>query len=469
MLRLLPLTLLLASPLLAQSPPDAIKIPFDRLTLPNGLEVLLAPNHSTPRVAVDVWYHVGSKNETVGRTGFAHMFEHVMFTGSLHVPYGLHDRLTQGVGGDNNGSTNNDRTNYYENVPSNYLETALWMEADRMGFLLDKLDSAKFAAQRDIVQNERRQGVDNQPYGRAGEILTTAMYPPTHPYSWPVVGYLADLQRASVEDVRQFFRLYYAPSNATLAIVGDFEPAQAKAWVRRYFAELPRGRGIRRPALARVTLPAERRLLYEDRVQVPRLYIRWPTVSVNNDDNLALEYLAQVLSASRTARLTKALVYDRQSAAQVQAYHYAREGAGEFAVTITPRPTHTLAELEATTDSVLERVKREGPTAEEMAKANAGIEFDFVSELESSLGKAEILNEGLVFHRDPAYFKTQYTKLRAVTAADVKRVANRYLTPGRVVLSIVPLGKPELASRSDASVRVTVGADGGHYVMGTKP
>src|SRR6478672_8586039 len=176
---------------------DAIRIPFERMTLPNGLQVLLAPDHSTPRVTVDVWYHVGSKNEVPGRTGFAHMFEHVMFTGSAHVPYGLHDRLTEGVGGSNNGSTTNDRTNYYEIVPSNYLESALWLEADRMGFLLDKLDEAKFKAQRDIVQNERRQGVDNQPYGRAFEIVTAAMLPASNPYSWPVVGYMSDLKQAT--------------------------------------------------------------------------------------------------------------------------------------------------------------------------------------------------------------------------------------------------------------------------------
>src|SRR2546430_6527190 len=185
----------------------SINIPFERMTLPNGLNVILSPDHAVPQVAVDVWYHVGSKNEVPGRTGFAHMFEHVMFTGSGHVPYGMHDRLTEGVGGNNNGSTTNDRTNYFEIVPSNYLESALWLESDRMGFLLDKLDEAKFKAQRDIVQNERRQGTDNQPYGRAFEILTTSLYPESNPYSWPVVGYIADLQKAAVDDVKEFFRM----------------------------------------------------------------------------------------------------------------------------------------------------------------------------------------------------------------------------------------------------------------------
>ena len=191
-------------------------------------------NRTTPTVAVNVWYHVGSKNETPGRTGFAHLFEHVMFTGSGHVPYGVHDRLTEGVGGSNNGTTSNDRTTYYETMPSNYLESALWLESDRMGFLLDSLDLKKLDAQRDIVKNERRESIDNQPYGRAFEIMAQATYPASHPYSWDVIGSMAELSAATEEDVKNFFRLYYAPNNAFVAIVGDFDPAQAKAWVQKY-------------------------------------------------------------------------------------------------------------------------------------------------------------------------------------------------------------------------------------------
>ena len=242
----------LAQKAAAPAATGAINIPFEKVTLPNGLVVLLAPDHSVPQVAVNVYYHIGSKNEVVGRTGFAHMFEHVMFTGSGHVPYGMHDRLTNGVGGSNNGSTTNDRTNYYEIVPSNYLETALWLEADRMGFLLDKLDEAKFKAQRDIVQNERRQSVDNQPYGRRYELLDFGIYPEGHPYGWPVVGYMTDLQNATVEDVKTFFRLYYAPANATIAIAGDFEPAQARAMVTKYFGDIKAGAQISRPG---ITMP----------------------------------------------------------------------------------------------------------------------------------------------------------------------------------------------------------------------
>jgi zinc protease len=457
-----------AMPAVAQKAGSAINIPFERMTLPNGLEVILAPDKTVPQVAVNVWYHVGSKNEIAGRTGFAHMFEHVMFTGSGHVPYGMHDRLTEGVGGNNNGSTTNDRTNYYETVPSNYLESALWLESDRMGYLLDKLDDEKFKAQRDIVQNERRQGVDNQPYGRAFELMDFGIYPDGHPYGWPVVGYMTDLQAATVEDVKNFFRTYYAPSNASLAIVGDFDVSEAKALVTKYFGDLKGGAKISRPTITMPTMTAEKRMTFEDRVQIPRLYITWPSVGDDNDDSNALQFLGQIIAGPRTARLTKALVYDRQSAASVGAFNNNNENAGNFVITVTPRPNNSLTSLEATTDSVLARLKAEGPTAEEMAKTQAGLEFAYVSQLQSNLGKADILNSGLVFHGDAAHFKKEYADLKAVTAADVKRVANKYLGAGRVVLSIVPLGKPEQASNADKSVKVTVAPDGGHYILGGK-
>jgi zinc protease len=443
----------------------SINIPFEKVVLPNGLTVILSPDHSVPRVNVDVWYHVGSKNEKPGRTGFAHMFEHVMFTGSLNVPYGAHDRYTQGVGGDNNGSTSNDRTNYYENVPSNYLETALWMEADRMGFLLDKLDEAKFIAQRDIVQNERRQGIDNQPYGRAFEIVTSQMLPESNPYSWPVVGYLAELQKAGVDDVKEFFRLYYAPNNATIAIVGDFDPAKARQWVTKYFTDLKKGAPITRPKVPPTVLPSEKRVTFEDRVQVPRLYLAWPTVGEDSEDDKVLDIVAAILSGPRTTRLPRVMVYGDQSATSVSAFQSTDENNGGFLVQVTPRPGHTLTELEASVDTIIARFRREGPTAEEMTKATAGVEFGFVSALENSLAKAEVLINGAVFHGDAGYYKKQYAAIKAVTAADVKRVANKYLTGGRVVLSVVPQGKPDQASKPEQSKKVTVAADGGHYIV----
>jgi zinc protease len=435
--------------------PATINIPFERYTLSNGLTVILSQDRTTPTVAVNVWYHVGSRNEAPGRTGFAHLFEHVMFTGSGHVPYGLHDKLTEGVGGSNNAVTWNDHTAYYETVPSNYLESALWMEADRMGFLLDTLDLAKLNAQRDVVKNERRESYDNQPYGKAGELLSQATYPASHPYSWEVIGSMEDLSAASEEDVKNFFRLYYTPNNAFLSIVGDFDPVQTKAWITKYFVSIPQGRAISRPKIEPVKLSEEKRLVYEDRVQVPRLYVQWPSVGEKSDDQYALDVLGAILTGPRTARLTKALVYDQQAAANVSAGQSSNEDVGEFLMVITPRPGHSLTDLETTAEAVIEKLKADGPTAEEIQKALAGEELGFVRELESNLNKAMTLSDGAGFHGDPGFFKVQYQKSLAVTAADVKRVANTYLTKGRVILSVVPTGKLDQAAKPNESRKVT--------------
>jgi zinc protease len=454
--RTIPIYVALLVVCLCQAVVAQIKIPYETYKLPNGLTVIMSVDRTTPTVAVNIWYHVGSKNEAPGRTGFAHLFEHVMFTGSGHVPYGLHDKLTEGVGGGNNGSTTNDRTNYYETIPSNYLETALWLESDRMGYLLDTLDIAKLNAQRDVVKNERRQSYDNQPYGRVSEIFSAAMYPKGHPYSWPVIGSMTDLSAASEEDVKAFFRLYYAPNNATLAIVGDFDPAQAKAWVQKYFGDLKKGEPVTRPTVAPAKLEAGKRLVYEDRVQVPRLYIQWPSVGIKNDDDTPLSVMSSILSGSRTARLTKALVYDSQMASNVFAFQNSAEDVGVFQLVVVPRPEHTLTELEAAVDQVIQKFIAEGPTAEELQKAKSGLELNFLRGLESNLGKANQLLDGAVFYGNPGQFSIDYQKTLAVTAADVKRVAAAYLSRPRIVLSVVPKGKKDQASKAAESETVTM-------------
>ena len=440
---------------------NLIRIPYEQYRLSNGLTVVLSEDHTTPTVAVALIYHVGSKNEKFGRTGFAHLFEHVMFTGSGHVPYGMHDRLTEGVGGGNNGATSNDITFYYETVPASYLETALWLESDRMGWLLDALDLTKLNAQRDVVKNERRQRVDNQPYGRVDEIIAAALYPEAHPYSWPVIGSMADLSAASEEDVKEFFRLYYAPNNAVLVIAGDFRQDQAKQWVHRYFGEIPKGKPIQRPKVAPATLSSEKRLVFEDRVQVPRLYVTWPTVGSRNDDQYALDVLGSVLAGSRTARLTNLLVYEKQTATALSASQGTSEDVGQFEIILTPRPGHTLEELERATDEVIARLKREGPTDQEVRKAKAGAELSFLSGLEANLGKAMTLGTGYTFTGNAGHFQTEYRKAQAVTPADVKRVATRYLTHGRIVLSVVPVGKKDQASKAAASTPVGIPASKG--------
>jgi zinc protease len=325
-----------------------------------------------------------------------------------------------------------------------------------MGFLLDTLDTAKLNAQRDVVKNERRQSYDNQPYGRVSEIFSAAMYPKGHPYSWPVIGSMTDLSAASEEDVKAFFRVYYATNNATLAVVGDFDPAQAKAWIQKYFSDLPQGKPVQRPTVPLGKLEASKRLVYEDRVQVPRLYIQWPSVGFKHDDDYALSVMSSILSGPRTARLTKALVYDSQLASQVFAFQNSAEDVGVFQLVVVPRPEHTLTEIEAAVDQVIQKFISEGPTAEELQKAKSGLELGFLRGLESNLGKANQLISGAVFDGDPGHFRTDYQKTLAVTAADVKRVANQYLTRSRIVLSVVPKGKRDQASKAAESEAVSV-------------
>lgn len=433
-----------------------LSIPYQKYALANGLTVVLSEDHTTPTIAVEVIFHVGSKNELVGRTGFAHMFEHVMFTGSGHVPYGMHDRFTEGVGGSNNGQTFYDWTRYWETDPSNYLETTLWLESDRMGFLLDSLDETKFKAQRDIVQNERRQSYDNQPYGRDDEVISLAMLPSSNPYSWPVIGSMADLRAAGVEDVKNFFRLYYAPNNATLVIVGDINIPATKALVAKYFGDLPRGKPITRPAIGSHMLTGEKRLTLEDRVQVPQLTITYPTVGVHSDDLQAIQLMTSVLGGSRTARLTKALVYDKQIATNVRVFNQGAEQSGELQIIATPRPGHTLTELETEIDGILSGLKRDGPTAEELKRVKAGQQAGFINSLQSNLGKAFVLAQDQTFFDDPGHtLRVTYPKTQAVTAAEMKRVANTYLGDKRVVLSTVPVGKTDVASHADKSTVVT--------------
>ena len=433
----------------------APRIPFETYVLPNGLTVLLSVDHSAPVVAVDVEHHVGSKNEEVGRTGFAHLFEHVMFTGSGHVPYGLHDKLTEGVGGSNNGSTNSDKTNFYESVPANYLETELWLEADRLGWLLDALDIGKLNAQRDIVKNERRQSTDNVPYGRVGEILDSHMYPEGHPYHWPVIGSMEDLSAASEADVKSFFKQWYGPDNTVLVIAGDFNPLQAKTWAAKYFGAIPRGPAVKRPVVAPATLSAPQRLVYEDNVSQPQLFVSWPGVGVRSNDRAALNVMGAILSGDRTQWLSQEFVFNRKWASSISIGNGSNEDVGTIDLNVVPTPGADLTKLEAAIDSVIMRFKSDGPTAEQMKKATARIEFASYNRLQSMLGKATTLASGWIYHRDPSWYLTDLRQTMAVSAADVQRVATRYLSVNRIVLSAVPMGKRDMASNPGQSTPVT--------------
>ncbi|OLD63457.1 MAG: hypothetical protein AUI33_12810, partial [Ignavibacteria bacterium 13_1_40CM_2_61_4] len=346
-----------------------INIKFEQYWLKNGLTVILHEDHSAPVTAAVVMYHVGSKNEKVKRTGFAHLFEHVMFKGSEHVGDGDHFKLLQEVGANINGFTTEDGTTYFEVVPSNFLELALYLESDRMGFLLPAVTQSKLDNQREVVKNERRQRVDNVPYGTADEKIAQVLFPETHPYHWPVIGYMEDLNAAALEDVHQFFRTYYAPNNATLVIAGDFNPGEAKEWVEKYFGAIPAGQKFDRPQAVELALPAEQTVTYEDKVQLPRLYITWHSPATNTREDAVMSVIAEILSSGKNSRLYKPLVYERQVAQSANAAQGDMEIAGLFQITVTAKPGRNLTEMKSVVDSVLSELLAHGVTEKEIEKA----------------------------------------------------------------------------------------------------
>ena len=422
------------------------KIKFEKYTLPNGLEVILHEDHSTPIVSVNTWYKVGSGDEKTGRTGFAHLFEHIMFMGSQNVPVGDFDKQLEAAGADNNGSTSEDRTNYYENLPSNALPLALWLDADRMGFLLPTMDQAKLDLQREVVKNERRERVDNVPYGRGDEMILAALYPKGHPYSWSVIGSMEDLSAASLDDVKNFFRTYYAPNNATLTIAGDFNPAEAKRLVALYFSGIPRGPAMpARPNVAPVSLAKDTFLILEDRVQLPRAFYDWPTVKIYDKDDAALDVLASVLASGKNSRLYKRLVFDMQIAQQVFASQQSSKLAGRFEIDITPKPGQSLASIDKIVQEELQKVMNEPITDRELERVKNSYRASFLNRLSGVLGKSEILNSYNYMAGNPDYVQQDAARYEKVTRADVQRVAKQYLGKHKVVLTVVPEGKREMA------------------------
>jgi zinc protease len=421
------------------------RIQFEKYQLPNGLEVILHEDHSTPIIAVDTWYHVGSGDEQVGRTGFAHLFEHIMFMGSQHVPVGTFDQLLESAGANNNGSTTEDRTNYYEVLPSNALALALWLDADRMGFLLPTMDLAKVDLQRDVVKNERRQRVDNVPYGRADEIILAALYPKTHPYSWPVIGSMSDLSAASLTDMQTFFKTYYAPNNATLTIAGDFDPATVKKLVAQYFGSIPRGPEVkRRLTVPSVTIPRDTFLVLEDKVQLPRVFYTWHSVKGFSKDDAALDILAQIIANDKNSRLYKKLVYDLQIAQNVGAFQDGSRLDGKFQIDITPKPGQKVADIDRIVQTEIANVINTGVAPRELQRAQNLYKASFLNRLASVLGKAEVLNSYNYFIGNPDYVRQDAARYERVTAADVQRVAKTYLGRPKIVLTVVPEGKKDM-------------------------
>ena len=412
--------------------------------LKNGLRVVFHQDKSTPIVAVNVFYHVGSKNETSGRTGFAHLFEHMMFQGSKNYSSDYLGAV-EDMGGDVNGTTDEDRTYYYEVVPSNFLERSLYLEADRMGGLLDAMTQEKLDNQRDVVKNERRLRYDNQPYGTMPERIGEIMYPEGHPYHHSVIGSMADLSAASLEDVKSFFRSYYVPNNAVLVLSGDYDEKQARAWIEKYFGSIAKGADITRPKNAQPKLSGEIRKTYEDAVPFPRVSMVWQSVSQYSNDEAALDTLASILSSGRGSRLQSNLNYGKELVSQISAANGTSEIGGLFQISATARPGKSLEEIEKEINLEIERIKKEPPTTEEMARALNRRESSFIYGLQSVLGKGSELSSYAGFLGKPNYFQTDLDRYRKVTPADVQRVANQYLTANRLVMSYVP-GKPAEAT-----------------------
>jgi len=443
---------------IAQKSEKLPPIKYKEFTLKNGLRVIMHEDKSTPIVAVNVWYHVGSKNEVTGRTGFAHLFEHMMFQGSKNYDADYFTPL-QEAGANINGSTTSDRTNYYEVVPSNFLELALYMEADRMGGLLEAMTQDKLNNQRDVVKNERRQRIDNQPYGQAGERIGEIMFPVGHPYNWSVIGSMEDLSAASLDDVKSFFRQYYVPNNASLVIAGDFDPKQAKMWAEKYFGSIARGAEITRPNPAMPKLDKETRVSVDDPLApLPRLSMVWHSVRQGDKDEAALDILGSILSSGRGSRLQSNLLYNKELVQQIGGGNGTREVAGTFQISATARQGKSLAEIEKEINLELERIKQTAPTTDEIARALNQIETGAIFGLQTVLDKADGLNSNATFFGRPDLFQKQLDEYRSVTPADVQRVANTYLTANRLVMTFVP-GKGGMRGMNAAANKPTSVSD----------
>jgi zinc protease len=417
---------------------DELVIPYEKYILPNGLTVILHEDHSDPVVHVDVTYHVGSAREQVGKSGFAHFFEHMMFEGSDDAPKGIHDKITIGNGGDNNGSTTRDRTNYYETEPKNVLEDAIWLEADRMGFLLGQVTQERFEVQRATVKNERGQNYDNRPYGLVGQYTGKNLYPYGHPYSWLTIGYIEDLNRSNVNDLKNFFMRWYSPNNATLTIGGDIDPATTVKMVEKYFGGIPRGPEVKPVVVAPVSLAKNRYISFTDNyARLPLLNITYPTVPDYNKDMVALDCLAEILGQGKNSILYQNMV-KKQLALQASAYSDLSELAGEFSIRIVPLAGKSLADMEKLYYASLDTLEKRGVTDEDLQKFKGSVATEFVSGLQSVAGKVSRLAEFQTFTGNPNKTAELLKMYNALTKADVMRVYNTYIKgKGAVVVSVL--------------------------------
>ncbi len=424
----------------AQSAPAPITIPYQRFVLKNGLTLLVHEDHKAPIVAVNIWYHVGSKNERPGRTGFAHLFEHLMFNGSEHFNDEYFQPFERIGATDQNGTTNNDRTNYFENVPTSALDVALWMESDRMGHLLGVIDTAKVNEQRGVVQNEKRQG-ENQPYGKVNLLMAEGAYPPGHPYSWTVIGSMEDLNAASVEDVKNWFRTYYGPNNAVVVLAGDITPELARQKVDQYFGDIPASPPIAKQDVWIAKRTGTHRQIMQDRVPQARIYRQWNIPQFGSADGDYLDLVSDVLAAGKTSRLYKRLVYDEQIATDVVAYVDLREIGGGFVIRATAKPAGDLGRVERAIDEELARFIQTGPTASELRRVKTQSRANFIRGIErigGFGGKSDVLAMNEVYAGNADHYQVTRQRIATATAADLRSAAARWLSDGDFVIEVHP-------------------------------
>jgi zinc protease len=424
-----------------------LDIKFEKYTLPNGLQVILHEDHSVPIIAVNIWYHVGASREKQGKTGFAHLFEHLMYEGSQNVRDGLYDEIVDGSGGTNNGSTSFDRTNYWLVVPKNYIEAALWLESDRMGFLLPAITQDRLDLQRDVVKNERRQNYENQPYGMAFKTLLENLYPEGVPYHWLPIGTQEDLTAASLEDVKDFFRSYYSPSNASLCIGGDFDTKEMKELVKKYFSDVPKGPIVPKLKPIKHELKETKYLMLEDKVQLPRLYMVWHSPYGYHKDDAGMDILSSVLTSGKNSRLYKSLVYDKQIAQDVSASQGSLELSGYFAIVATAKPGVGLTELYNAIMAELDNIAKNGVEEREVQRAKNSLRANFIYGLQNIGGfggKTDQLNAYNIMLGEPGKFNWDLQRYQNVKTTDMKSLVHTYLKKNHVVLSVVPAGKTDL-------------------------
>ena len=429
-------------------------VPFTKTRLSNGLDVIVHEDRRLPLVAVNVWYRVGSKHETPGRTGLAHLFEHLMFEGSEHQPNGYFEPL-QRAGAAVNGSTSTDRTNYWETVPTEALRLALWMEADRMGWMLPALTAGRFETQRGVVLNERRQSYENRPYGLAQFALMRTLFPPAHPYHWPTIGLVPDLHDATLDDARDFFARFYHPANASLVIAGDIDSTSATELAAEFFGEIPAG-----PAVGKVRPPTASRtparLVLEDRVELPRLYLAWHSPALHAPGDAELDLAADVLANGRTSRLYRRLIYDRRLASDVTAAQSSRDLGSVFQVVVTAAPGRTLDELHGAIVEELQRLSADGPDAGDVERGRAQAEAAFIYRLQllgGFGGKADQLNAYNSTLGRPDAFDADLARYLTATPETIRAATVEWLDPAlAVALSVVPQGQGGLALQGSAPV-----------------